>query len=507
MTQDLLQDRLLSARIKLIFAWLFAVIFGGLVGRFLLDSLNDVDPEVRLDQPINTAETPPARTSRRVVFILLDGVTVDAWDRIAMGEQRPFPIAWSGIFDTGTPSLSRPGYHVVLTGVDQAISAIRTNAYVGPSRQDTFVDRARASGGTVAWALDSVQWFYELAGRPTDARLRGADADDVAKVLRLYENGANLLIVHWTRTDGVGHDHGSASEPYHREVRASVERVRQLYAGLMAHTTDGTQLSIYVGSDHGHLPAGGHGGPEPSVRRVRWSRLATEQSELESTIYSRSLESSGAMAATVANALGVPWPQHTLHPAVLDREHGAADVTVERAAAVRRSAQMWARWERARVQQENARNKRALAYAVLWVLAAIYAIKLGRGRQWFGAWVVPLGALLGYAAVGPGWSLSAIRTHVSFLVHALGVMAAGAIVAAPIAQRLKARGEHIAIASGLTSLLPVLYCAGSVGRSYLGDVGMVIAPAMGLVPLGCMVAMSVMQVLSVRRRKGTSLAS
>ena len=121
------------------------------------------------------------------------------------------------------------GRHLLLTGVDQAISALRTNAYLGPSRQDTFADRVRASRGTVAWALDSVQWFYELAGRPSDQRLQGADADDVAKVVQLYRSGANLLVVHWTHTDGVGHERGSASAAYQRAVGESVERVRRLH--------------------------------------------------------------------------------------------------------------------------------------------------------------------------------------------------------------------------------------------------------------------------------------
>lgn len=466
--------------------WFIAIAVGGWTGKFLLESLNDPDPSVTADAAVATVNPSPIESRKRLVVVLLDGVGAEAWDRATMGEERPFPIAWSGLFDTGTPSLSRPGYHVILTGVDQALSAVRTNAYLRRARQDTVVDRLRAAGGQVAWALDSVQWFYELAGREGDARLNGANADDVSKVIRLYDNGANLLIVHWTRTDAVGHDHGSASDAYRLEVQTSVNRVARLYSALMQRVDATTDLQMYVGSDHGHLPRGGHGGPETTVRRVRWARLATHGDEMESSSYVRGVHSSGAMAATFADALGVQWPLQTVHPSVSDLP--GASHEIQSLDATRRSAQWWQRWEQARSHAERSRERRAIALGLLWVGLGIYAAKRQLGKQWLGAWLVPFGAMLGYAAMGPGWSLSAIRTHVSFLLHSVGVMTCGAIVAIPLARRSGVRVTYVALASMMTALSAVWIAGASVGRSYLGDVGMVLAPAMGLVPSACALA-------------------
>ena len=66
----------------------------------------------------------------------------------------------------GTPSLSRPVYHVLLTGAPQWVSGICNNSHAGRARADDLAARVREAGGTVGWALEGVPWFHDLFGRP-----------------------------------------------------------------------------------------------------------------------------------------------------------------------------------------------------------------------------------------------------------------------------------------------------------------------------------------------------
>ena len=204
-------------RLRAVMAFALPPLVGGAVGRHLLDSMNDVPPATVA--ALHATRAPLERRSPvgRAVIVLLDGVG-ERFTLDAVADHTLAPVAWTLPVHTGTPSLSRPGYHVLFTGVPQGVSGVRSNAYVGRARADTVMQRVRDGGGTVAWALEAVDWMYELAGAPEDAHVRGVGSRDLGQLAALVRTHT-LTVIHWTRTDNAGHDHGAASPVYAAAAR------------------------------------------------------------------------------------------------------------------------------------------------------------------------------------------------------------------------------------------------------------------------------------------------
>ncbi|RYE84246.1 MAG: hypothetical protein EOO75_18350, partial [Myxococcales bacterium] len=243
---------------------------GVVTTQHLLASLNDPLPGVpELLAAAAGPEPAPAAARNRLVLVLLDGVG-ESKLRPAVQAGGLGPVAAMVPLDTGTPSLSRPGYHVVLTGVPAWVSGIRNNPYT-TGRADTVADRVRAAGGQVAWLLDGVPWFHELAGRP-DEPVGLGQGWSVPAFEAAWASGAALIVVHLARTDGVAHHLGTEGDAYREALDAELAHVRALRE-VVAASPDRDRSWLLVGSDHGHRPAGGHGGPEPVVTQVLWTAL------------------------------------------------------------------------------------------------------------------------------------------------------------------------------------------------------------------------------------------
>lgn len=458
-----------------------AVALGGFTGRRLLDSMNDPSP-ARLAAVAPTGAVPHAGAVRHAVVVLVDGADEPSFER-AMSDGTLAPVAWWRPFDTGTPSLSRPGYHVLFTGAPQEVSGVRNNAYTGPARLDTLMDRARDAGATVAWALETVDWMYALGGRPGEAYLRGVDALDIDRLAELSRRHA-LVMVHWTRSDHAGHDHGAASPEYQRVVRESLARASALHR-LLA----GEPVALFVGSDHGHAAVGGHGGPEPEVTRVRWVRLGTDR-VAEGT--ARRV-SATAMAATIAHAMGLPPPRSALACGLRATDAPPLPEGFCRAALARstraQAARTPPRWG----------LRSAVMLAVLAVAGAIARRHGARARAaLLAAGAMVLGALVGHALLGGGWTLTAIVTHATFLARTVGAMTLGASAAwAAIRGRVDAREEDVALAAAIAPALALAYALGSSGLTLTGEVERLVAPATGLFP----VAVAVPLVWTAWRRR------
>ncbi len=476
------------------FAALIVCAFGAVSSRRLFASANDGRPEI-LARLHPHGDDPRAQNAhpvlahdvrRRAVIVVIDGLGEDLLDSLARRGALG-PIAWRAHTDVGSPSFSRPVYHLLLTGVPQEVSGIRLNAHRGPARADGLATRVRRAGGRVGWLLQSVPWFHELFGAPGDDYVRGAEALRPEAFAEMYRQGADLIVWHLVDTDTAGHRHGAASAQYHAAAADAVRRVRAARE-LVAHDPDASRTVWFVGADHGHLRQGGHGGPEMAVRRVVWLGLGGEAQAATLTVPDRHAATS--LARTFAGVLGVEPPVDAFEDALpfpgVDPAAPGPSVAHDLRGlftSVRHRARVLA-------------LLRLGAFGTPLLLFAVWLARRGHAVRVVGTLLPIVAAFALYAAVGPGWSLSTIRTLGYFIQRSLIAMTVGALFAWPLARRLGARAFDTIAAAGLLPLAAQIATWGSLGRSLQGDVGLVVWPATGLVPMG--VALAVLTGESVR---------
>jgi hypothetical protein len=140
---------------------------------------------------------------------------------------------------------------------------------------------------------------------------------------RLRDRKPNLFLMDYTMADEAGHRWGAASPEYRAATAAVDDEVRKL-----ASEVDFQRTVLLVTSDHGHTPAGGHGGPEPDVTAVPLVMVggpvrARTRGECEQV----------DVAPTVAALLGVAVPASNQGAPLLD----FLDVALEQRQAVLRA--------------------------------------------------------------------------------------------------------------------------------------------------------------------------
>lgn len=215
-----------------------------------------------------------AGLSPRVVLVVLDGLRLDASRAMptlnALRQQGADFTAW-----TGEPSLSYPGWTLIVSGATQEVSGVTTNWYEGRVPVDhLFASARRAGRGT--GAAGSPGWGI-LFGGTLDRRVLVSDPPDyrdpegahrtsasvTAGALQLLASDLPLVLVHLPSVDILGHGFGGASAPYAEAVRRADGHLAEIRAAVdLAATT------LIVTSDHGHIDRGGHGGWEPVVKQV-----------------------------------------------------------------------------------------------------------------------------------------------------------------------------------------------------------------------------------------------
>jgi predicted AlkP superfamily pyrophosphatase or phosphodiesterase len=173
------------------------------------------------------------------------------------------------------PTNSRPNYETLHTGVSPAVHGITSNYVTRRShRPNTF---SLAAGAGMVTAASAYSWVSELyVSAPFDPHTEmevidpeGAihhgrfyfldetpDAEVFARAATLtarYRPG--YLLVHPMSVDNAGHEHGGESHEYAEAVGGQDELLATVVPGWTA-----AGYTVIVTSDHGHKPAGGHGG-------------------------------------------------------------------------------------------------------------------------------------------------------------------------------------------------------------------------------------------------------
>jgi type I phosphodiesterase/nucleotide pyrophosphatase len=434
------------------------------------DELGLASPLAAVAPRIDDPHTP--RLARRVVLVIIDGLGADEAHLALLDELRRRGA--SAVARVPYPTISRPNYVTILTGVPPRDSGVRANRVRAPVALDTVMDRARAAGlrvatasdfGTIATlflrgtpSLDGVR-LVEDGGRvappapiewPFDDARRTASLDALgAAIAELAASDAALVAVLVLDVDRAGHAAGVGAE--YRGAAAAVDRTLR---GALAQV-DLDRDAVIVTADHGHVARGGHGGPEREVSRVP---LVLAGAGVVPGAVARDPQLID-VAPTVAALLGIPAPGHAEGRALVEL------LALDAAAAARRAAADDARSRAvagavAAAHADLARPdpvSLAVALAGL-VLAAVAARWLARG----GALAVPVPGL---AAAGVAPAVLAAATVVatggrmspSYVPSLTAVEQLGAVaVAVAIAAQVIASGcvvrrarDRLAAASGL----------------------------------------------------------
>lgn len=220
-------------------------------------------PPPRLPDP---GDAPPLAPASEVRVVLLDGLGADHADTLptlrALCERgRALTV------DVGFPTVSLPVQAVLWTGLTQQQSGL---AFIGRAIEPPPGSLPSRVPGSVAVAeshrfIAGSFGFAEVApateDEADDSWQRGGGFLEAAR--QAVASPAPLVFVHVLRIDDTGHRHGARSAAYARAAREADALLAELWQA------GGGRGRWFVLSDHGHRPAGHHGGPEPAIRQVR----------------------------------------------------------------------------------------------------------------------------------------------------------------------------------------------------------------------------------------------
>ncbi|WP_295895625.1 alkaline phosphatase family protein [uncultured Vibrio sp.] len=223
--------------------------------------------------------------NNKVILVVLDGLNYQV-ARDCMGylngliEQQTatlYPLTCE------LPSLSRPLYECILTGVPPVLSGIVNNEISRRSTQESIFSLAREQGKVTAAA--AYHWVSELYNRTPYHAVRDRYTEDEtmniqhgrfyhwdhypdealfldAESLRLNHN-PDFFLIHPMNIDDTGHKFGLDSQQYRNSARAA-----DIYLSnyLSDWLNDGYQ--VIITSDHGMNNDLSHGGILPEEREV-----------------------------------------------------------------------------------------------------------------------------------------------------------------------------------------------------------------------------------------------
>ena len=256
--------------------------------------------------------------NHNVILVVLDGLNYQV-ARHALGHLQAYCGAGRGALyklDCELPSLSRPLYECILTGVAPIDSGIVHNEVVRLSNQRSIFHYAREAG--LCTAAAAYHWVSELYNRApfVAARDRHTEAAELpiqhghfyyadhypdshlfadAESLR-QRHSPNFLLVHPMNIDDAGHKHGLDSPQYRNSARRADIVLADYLAGWLE---DGYQ--VLVTADHGMNNDRSHNGLLTEEREVPLFVLGDAFS-LDSLAQPRQTE----LCGTVCELLGVP---------------------------------------------------------------------------------------------------------------------------------------------------------------------------------------------------------
>ena len=228
------------------------------------------------------------------------------------------------------PTMSRPMYETVHTGLPVMEHGVVSNLVVRRSKVPNIFQAARSAGKTTAAAAYS--WISELYNRAPYDLLDDCEVDDESLLIqhgRFYTQdfyldaelfitagmlvrkfAPDFLLVHPMGMDDIGHKYGADSIEYdrnavHQDVALATLIPEWLERGY----------NILVTGDHGMGTYKGHGGTTPDVREVPLFLIRPGVPGVGDT---GETVSQLQIAPTVCKLLGVPIPETMRRPPIVE---------------------------------------------------------------------------------------------------------------------------------------------------------------------------------------------
>lgn len=471
------------------------------------------------------------RLTERVVLVILDGLGAEEARLPYLDELRR-----RGVDATARvpyPTVSRPSYVTILTGVPPRDSGVRANRVEAPVAVDTVMDRVHAAGLGVASASDfgtlvslflrntrsisGIDWIQRgtrvippppLSWPVDDARRVGSLDALGPTIAELAAGTAAFIAVLVLEVDRAGHAAG-VGERYRAAALGADRMLRTAFAGI-----DFTRDTVIVTADHGHVATGGHGGDEREVSTVPLVLAGKGVVPGATARGARLID----VAPTVAALLGVPAPGHAEGRALVEILQLSAEQAARRAALDdARARVLGAAAEAARAAVPRPDPLR-LVVLVAGLAVTVALARLFRRRHALVVAPTAIAGALGFAAML--LAMIAITrgrvspTYVPPLVRTLELGAIGATVAIAlqviVCWRIVRRApDRIATANGV-ALVGLALALGTVAlvRAWFSpphiDVPppfwMVMVPTFDLAAATCALATAILLALVVLRR-------
>ena len=373
----------------------------------------------------NKVRSMPATLPEKTFFILVDGLREDS--ARAMDSTRALlEHGQCRTTSTGELTISRPVYTVLSTGLEADRTGSRNNYETSPVAVQSIWEVAREARLHVH-AFSNLSWWDQLF--PSVFHVYSREPDESVNLLALAKPG-DLTVIHPTRVDTAGHDHGADSDQYRAAV-ASIDSELNAFLG----TLDLSKDVVIFTADHGHSATGGHGGPAPEISEVLTciAGPGIESKALPGTMDAR------IIAPLIALRLGLAFPKHmlagddhldeifsmvsaeSLGPAYLSERK--ADIETFREtnrAQIRKWLGDDGSWSTLYQRERNRHHRRWALVVLVLVAATLYSMRKrgmsGRQSLWALLWIAAVIGLSGlvYTLVRGSFDFTSINSRLEF---------------------------------------------------------------------------------------------
>lgn len=216
--------------------------------------------------------------AQKLIFVLIDGLRLDTAMSCLGYVQAETAAAGRACLPVRSelPSLSRPLYETLMTGVPPVRSGITSNAIVRRSHHPSVFDRCRAAGKVTAAA--AYHWYSELYNQAPFEPAHRITHNEAAAIQHgtfywrddypddhLFADAEALrsaydpdfLLLHPMATDNAGHLYGGNAPEYRAAARRADDLLARHMPGWLA-----SEHIVIVTSDHGMSDDRMHGGPD-----------------------------------------------------------------------------------------------------------------------------------------------------------------------------------------------------------------------------------------------------